>query len=319
MNKHLCDQRVLVTGGRGFVGSHLVSALVDAGATVVVPYLTENPLSYFSSNLLERKVISVPMDINDFQSVLDLITKYEFNFIFHLAAQPIVETAYLNPLRTLTTNIIGTVNLLESVRLYRKVTGMIVASSDKAYGKHGEKKYVEGDSLRGDHPYEVSKSAADLITYSYFKTYNVPVVITRFGNIYGEGDLNISRLIPAAMLSLLNHKPLELRSDGSYVRDYLYVKDVVRGYMLLMEKLPKIAGEAFNFGSHDTFNVKDAIQQLETALQQTIPYVILNQSKNEIPHQSLDFTKIKALGWEPHDNFQSTGMRIYEWYKNQFS
>ena len=321
---------VLVTGGTGFVGSHLVEELVNQGVNVVTTYLELDPLSYFFTQNLNKKVVMVPADVEDFEKMHDIITKNNIEYIFHLAAQALVETAFYNPKRTLTSNITGTINILESARLFPKVKVVIVASSDKAYGKLekgptssktslGASKYKETDALRGDHPYEVSKSAADLISFSYFKTYGVPVVTTRFGNIYGEGDLNFSRIIPGIIKSLITNEKLELRSNGKFIRDYLYVKDVVNGYLLLAKNINKAKGEAYNFGSKETLSVLSVIKLIEKVLKKKINYKILNTAKNEIPYQSLDYSKIKkALGWNPKFSINKTIENAYSWYERLF-
>lgn len=314
--KFFKNKNVLVTGGTGFVGSHLVEELVSLGANVVTTFEYTDPKSYFNVKKMSRKVTVANIDIGDFLMVFDLITKLEIDYIFHLAAQAIVTTAYANPRRTLESNIMGTTNILESARLYQKVKGVVVASSDKAYGKLASGQYVETDPVKGDHPYDVSKSATDLISNMYFKTYGVPVVITRFGNIYGEGDNNFSRIIPGIMKSILNNEMLELRSDGKAVRDYLYVKDVVKGYLMLAEKIDEVKGEAFNFGSDDTLSVIELIKEIEKSLRIKVPYKVLNIAKNEIPYQSLNYEKIKKMGWVNKDNIGSTSKKIYQWYKN---
>ena len=214
----LKGKKILVTGGTGFVGSHLVEELVKRGVTVITTYQTTNPKSYFIVQKLGEKVTIVKCDVCNFEIIFDIVTKFDIEYIFHLAAQPLVDVAYYNPKRTLYSNILGTINVLESARLFPKIKAVIIASSDKAYGKLSKKKYVETDPLRGDHPYEVSKSAADLISYSYFKTYMVPVVTTRFGNIYGEGDLNFSRIIPGIMKTVVNKEALNIRSNGICAR-----------------------------------------------------------------------------------------------------
>lgn len=309
------DKNVLVTGGTGFVGSHLVEELVNLGANVITTFEYTDPWSYFMVKGLNKKVTMADIDIGQFDKVFDIVTKLEVDYIFHLAAQAIVTTAYANPRRTLESNIMGTTNVLESARLYPKVKAVIVASSDKAYGKLESGQYVETDQLKGDHPYDVSKSATDLIANMYFKTYQVPVVTSRFGNIYGEGDNNFSRIIPGIMMSLLKNETLELRSDGKAVRDYLYVKDVVKGYLMLAEKIDETKGEAFNFGSNDTLSVIGLIEEIEKALKVKVPYKILNIAKNEIPYQSLDYKKIKKFGWKNNESVESTAEGIYKWYK----
>lgn len=308
-------KNVLVTGGNGFVGSHLVEKLIDLGANVVTTFEYIDPKSYFTIKGFDKKVTMMNIDIGNFDLVFDLITKLEVDYVFHLAAQAIVTTAYANPRRTLESNIMGTTNILESARLYPRVKGIVVASSDKAYGKLESGQYIETDSVKGDHPYDVSKSATDLISTMYFKTYNVPVVVTRFGNIYGEGDNNFSRIIPGIMMSIINNETLELRSDGKSVRDYLYVKDVVGGYLMLMEKVDEIKGEAFNFGSNDTLSVIDLINEIEKSLGIKVPYKVLNITKNEIPYQSLNYDKIKKLGWKNNSLVSKTSRGILEWYK----
>lgn len=316
MKNKFFGKNVLVTGGTGFVGSHLVEELLKQGANVVTTFEYTDPLSYFMVKGFDKKVIMAQVDVADFDGVMDLVTKFEIDYIFHLAAQAIVTTAYSNPRKTILSNVMGTTNILESARLYPKVKAIVVASSDKAYGKLASGQYIETDPVKGDHPYDVSKSATDLISNMYFKTYGVPVVITRFGNIYGEGDNNFSRIIPGIMMSLLKNETLELRSDGKAVRDYLYVKDVVKGYLMLAQKVDEVKGEAFNFGSNDTLSVIELIKEIEKALKVKVPYKILNITKNEIPYQSLNYDKIKKLGWKNESLVSKTSKGIFNWYRN---
>lgn len=317
MEINLKNKNVLVTGGTGFVGSHLVKELIKMGAKVVTTYEYLDPLSYFITEKLDKKCTMVNLDVADFEAVYDTVTKFDIEYIFHLAAQAIVEVAYYNPRKTLKSNVMGTVNVLESARLFPKVKAVVVASSDKAYGKLAKGKYVETDALRGDHPYDVSKSATDLISQCYFRTYQVPVVVTRFGNIYGEGDNNYSRIIPGLMKIILEKKTMELRSDGKAIRDYLYVKDVVTGYLKLAQNIDKTKGEAYNFGSEETLSVVELIKEIEKALKIKVNYKILNIAKNEIPYQSLNYDKIKkTLGWKPKYTVKKVAKDIYRWYKN---
>lgn len=316
INKKFAGKNVLVTGGTGFVGSHLVEELINQGANVVTTFEYIDPLSYFMMKGFDKKITMAKIDVGRYDEVFDLVTKLEIEYIFHLAAQAIVTTAYANPRRTLESNIMGTTNILESARLYPKVKAIVVASSDKAYGKLESGQYIETDPVKGDHPYDVSKSATDLISNMYFKTYQVPIVITRFGNIYGEGDNNFSRIIPGIMMSLLKNETLELRSDGKAVRDYLYVKDVVKGYLMLAEKIDEVKGEAFNFGSNDTLSVIELIEEIEKSLKIKVPYKILNIAKNEIPYQSLNYDKIKKIGWKNENTVSKTAKGIFDWYKN---
>lgn len=310
------NKNILVTGGTGFVGSHLVEELLRQKANVVTTHRSVNPLSYFFEQSLDKRSIMMNIDVCNYDALFDIVTRYNIEYIFHLAAQPLVEVAYYNPKQTLYSNILGTVNILECSRLYPKIKAVIVASSDKAYGKTTKKKYIESDPLKGDHPYEVSKSSADLITQSYYTTYRLPVVTTRFGNIYGEGDLNYSRLIPGIMQSLIKNETLQIRSDGTYTRDYLYVKDVVDGYLLLAENISSVQGDVFNFGSNDTYTVKDVVDKIGQVLNQKISYNVVNNAVNEIPYQSLDYSKInKKLQWAPKYNLETVIKEIYKWYK----
>ena len=314
----LAGKNILVTGGTGFIGSHLVEKLLNLNANVIVTYQDINPHSYFFKRNLNHKSILVQLDIKDYKRTLDVITKYEINYVFHLAAQAIVRTAYANPLETFESNIMGTANILEACRLYGKVEGIIVSSSDKAYGKIP--RASETDPLMGNHPYESSKSAADLIAQSYFVTYKLPVVITRFGNTYGEGDLNFSRIIPGIMAAVVKNEILEIRSNGKYVRDYVYVGDITNALITTLKAINKTQGEAFNVSSLENLSVIDLVKKVGEILKVRIKYKILNEAVNEIPIQSINFNKIrKYLGWKPQSNLSSTIPAIFSWYEEYFT
>lgn len=313
----LKNKNILVTGGTGFIGSHLVENLLKENSNIVVPYQEINPSSYFYKQKLNEKTILVSLDLKNFKRILDIITKYEIDFVFHLGAQAIVTTAYHNPLETFETNIIGTANILEASRLYGKIEGIIVTSSDKAYGKIP--KASEIDPLTGDHPYEVSKSAADLIATTYYKTYNLPVVVTRFGNVYGEGDLNFSRIIPAILKAIIQKEKLLVRSDGKFVRDYVYVGDVVQAMLSLAKNIRRAKGEAFNISSNENLSVIELLKKVEKILNLRVNYQILNNAINEIPKQSINYNKIKKrFGWHPKNNLDKTIENIFNWYKLYF-
>jgi len=313
----LAGKNILVTGGCGFIGSHLVEKLLILGANVIVTNQDINPNSYFFKNSLNRKSVLVQVDVKDFKRTLDVISKYEIVYVFHLAAQSIVSTAYINPVETFESNIMGTVSILESCRLYGKVKGIVVSSSDKAYGKIPRAR--ETDPLVGNHPYESSKSAADLIAQTYFVTYKLPVVVTRFGNTYGEGDLNFSRLIPGIMEAVVKNKMLKIRSDGKYVRDYVYVGDITSALITILKSINKTKGEAFNVSSLENLSVVDLVKKVGEILNVRIRYKILNEAVNEIPTQSINFIKIvKHLGWKPQNNLTSTIPVIFKWYQNYF-
>lgn len=306
--------KILVTGGAGFIGSHLVQALVSKGATVSVVDIQVLEKSYFAQMQLEKQVTLDLVDIAKKEKMKMLFSNFQPNYVFHLAAEAIVTDSYNDPYKTFQTNVMGTVSILEAARATGSVKGIIVASSDKAYGKT-KKAYTENSPLQGDHPYDVSKSATDLIAQTYFKTYGLPVIVTRFGNVYGEGDLHFDRIIPGICESIIKKSLLRIRSNGKFVRDYLYVKDVVDGYLFLLENLEKIKGEAFNFSSKDTFSVLEVIKHAEQILDVSIDYKILNTAKNEIPYQHLDDKKVRNLGWENNYMMKLVLPSILSWYK----
>lgn len=307
---------ILVTGGCGFIGGHLVKKLVETGANVTVLDILLDPHSIFYLDKLKTQVNLKFIDIRDREKVLRVFEKNKPDYVIHLAAQPIVADAYKSPYETFNTNIMGTVNILDGVRLSKNIKGIIVASSDKAYGKT-TKSYRETDPLQGNHPYDVSKSCEDLIAQTYYKTYGLPIVVTRFGNVYGEGDFHFGRIIPDICKSITINEKLLIRSDGTYVRDYIYVKDVVEGYIFLLKIGEKVKGEAFNFSSSDNLSVVNLIKIAERTLKIKIDFKILNHAKNEIPYQHLDYRKIRKLGWKPNYTIKNTFPEIIDWYKNK--
>lgn len=305
MKYSLAGKKIAVTGGCGFIGSHLVSRLKKEKACV---YVVDTALKRQASGAL-------PIDVTDYTAFYSFLTQEKIEVIVHLAAVSEVGDAYIDPMRSYMTNVMGTVHILEAARR-SGVQGVVVASSDKAYGKTGRRKYRESDPLSGNHPYEASKASADLISQSYCKTYCVPTVITRFGNVYGEGDTHFSRLIPGIMKAYVTGETFQIRSDGTFIRDYLYVGDVVDGYLALIHNLDAVAGEAFNFGSSDTLSVLQVIQKTESILDKKLHCRIQNISINEIPYQSLNWEKVKRkLGWSPKYTLEDSIPAVYEWYK----
>lgn len=314
---HLTGKNILVTGATGLVGAHVAEKLLSLQpAQVVCLTRSANPYGYFVERNLSQKVVSAYGDLKDKERIFDIVTKYETNYIFHIAAQPIVATAFVNPYETLATNIMGTVHILEAARQSPHIEGVIVASSDKAYGKDCILA-TEDHALAGDHPYDVSKSCADLIALTYAKTYGMPVVVSRFGNIFGPGDTNFNRIIPGMMKALLTGEELKIRSDGKFVRDYVYVKDVVEGYMSLAENIATVKGQAFNFSSGYNFSVVELLEKVSGTLGQKIDYTILNTQKNEIPAQSLNYSKAETvLGWHPNYTFEQAVQETWVWYQH---
>ena len=314
MEINLKGKTVLVTGGAGFIGSHVVDRLVEEGARVVV---LDN-LSSGSKENFNSKTVFYQADVRDMQEVRGIIQKEAPSAVFHLAAQPLVETAYENPLETLEVNFMGTVHVLEACRLNGNIEAIVVVSSDKAYGKSRTLPYTENMPVGGDHPYEVSKAAGDLAAQSYFKTYGIPVTIARFGNTFGPRDRNWGRIIPDCFQAILKNKELVIRSDGKMIREYVYAKDVAEACLKLAQRIESSKGEAFNFGSDNILSVLEVMQEIEKILEVKIPYKILNTAKNEIPKQYLDWSKAKRLlAWQPKYTFAQGIRESFEWYKEQ--
>lgn len=305
---------VIVTGGAGFIGSHLTEALLQKKYRVIVLDIKKPDGSYFFSNHLDEQSDYRIVDIRDKEKVEEVFTATNPSYVIHLAAQPIVTDAYDNPHETFDTNVMGSVNILEACRHTPSIKRIIVASSDKAYGKMKDV-YTEDSPLQGDHPYDVSKTCEDLIAQTYFTTYKTPVIITRFGNVYGEGDMHFDRIIPGMCESLVRNSVLQIRSDGTYVRDYVYVRDVVDGYMFLLETKKPVEGEAFNFSSDDSYSVVDLITLVEKSLGKKIQFTIVNSARNEIPYQHLNDTKIRKLGWKSSFSINASIAGVYAWYE----
>src|SRR5947208_2479941 len=246
------DRPVLVTGATGLVGGWLVRRLLDAGADVVCLVRDWVPQSELvRANLLEQVKV-VRGDVCNQVLLERVLGEFEIDTVIHLAAQTIVGIANRNPLSTFETNIQGTWGLLEACRRSPRLKQIVLASSDKAYGDQEQLPYGEATPLEGRHPYDVSKSCADLIAQAYAVSYASPVAVTRCGNFYGGGDLNWNRIIPGTIRSILRNERPVIRSDGHFIRDYFYVEDGAAAYMLLAELLhsrPELKGAAFNFSN----------------------------------------------------------------------
>ena len=253
------DRRVLVTGATGIVGSALTRRLLDTGAYVVVLVRDWDPQSELVRTGDIQRTSVVNGRLEDYGSIERAINEHEIETVFHLGAQPIVTTALRNPLPTFEANIRGSYNLLEACRVHRSlVSSVVVASSDKAYGDAPTLPYTEEMPVNGRHPYDVSKSCTDLLAMTYAHTYQLPVAVARCGNIFGGGDLNWSRIVPGTLRSLLRGQQPVVRSDGTFVRDYLHVDDVVDAYLALARWLDSVErsaaapdGIAFNFSAEE--------------------------------------------------------------------
>lgn len=317
------DRPTLVTGASGLVGGWLVKRLVEAGADVVCLVRDWVPQSELVSSKLIDRVKTARGDLRDQRLLERVLGEYEIDTVLHLAAQTIVPIANRNPVSTFETNVAGTWALLEACRRSPVVKQIVVASSDKSYGEQESLPYEETMSLAGRHPYDVSKSAGDLIAQSYATTYGLPVLITRCGNFYGGGDLNWSRIVPGTIRSVVRGKRPVIRSDGEFVRDYFYVEDGAAAYTLAAERLAadrKLAGEAFNFSNEQPINVIDLTRLLLRLMHSELEPDVRNEATNEIRCQYLSAAKARAkLGWQPLFQLEDGLERTINWYRTFFS
>lgn len=316
---HWQDRRVLVTGGTGLLGSWLVGRLIEFGADVVVVVRDWVPQSRYIEQGYDRRTTVARGDVRDQEFLERVLGEYEIQTVLHLAAQTIVGIANRNPISTFETNIAGTWRLLEAVRRSPSVTAVVVASSDKAYGSARQLPYVEETPMAGEHPYDVSKSCADLIAHTYAKTWEVPVAITRCGNFFGGGDLNWNRIVPGTIRAVLRGQRPVIRSDGRFIRDYIYAEDAVDAYLHLAEALDKdrsFAGQAFNFSTGEAKDVISVVSAILEKLSSTLVPVVMNEASNEIRAQYLDSSKAhKLLGWKAKFGFDEGLSRTIAWYR----
>ncbi len=317
---HWNGRRVLVTGATGIVGSWLCRELLEQGAQVVVLIRDADPQSelYRSGDIQRTTVIAG--ELENYATVERALNEHEVDSVFHLGAQTIVGTALRSPLQTFKSNIEGSWNVLEACRrLEGLVRSVIVASSDKAYGEQPELPYHEDMPLLANHPYDVSKSCTDMLARSYSVTYGLPVAIARCGNIYGGGDLNWSRIVPGTIRSLNNGERPIVRSDGSFVRDYLYVRDAVSAYLAMAEAIDRddVRGEAFNFSTESWVTVLEIVNSLCKLMGSDLQADVRNEVRAEIPSQSLSAAKAqRVLGWSAKWNLEKGLTETIDWYRD---
>ena len=317
-------RKIFITGATGMIGSWLVKESLSAGASVVALVQDADPQSelYRSGDIQRVSVVSGALE--DFWTLERAINLHEVDTVFHLGAQTIVGTAHRFPLATFEANIRGTYNLLEVCRLHGEIVQrVVIASSDKAYGEQANLPYTEDMSLNGRHPYEVSKSCVDLIAQAYHHTYKLPVAIARCGNVYGGGDLNWSRIVPGAIRSFLRGERPVIRSDGAYVRDYIYVEDIACAYMRLAECLDdkRVQGEAFNFSAEKPSAVLELVSVIRNLMGCAhIEPDIRNCIQGEIRSQHLSAEKARTiLEWKPEFDLETGLCETIEWYKAFFA
>ncbi len=315
------DRNTFVTGGTGFVGANLVAGLVKLGASVIClerDVVHPNSLDIFG---LRDSVTVVSGSIEDLPLIERILNEYEIDSVFHLAAQALVGVANRSPLSTFEANIRGTYLVLEACRRCESVSRIVIASSDKAYGTHETLPYREDFPLNASFPYDVSKTCSDLLAQSFARTYDLPVSISRSANIYGPGDLNMSRIIPGTIVSVLRGENPIIRSDGSPIREFVYVDDVVSGYLRLAEEIDKTKGEAFNFGTNEPVNMLDLVNMIigiSGKEHEIAPNVLLNNKiEREIDAQYLSADKIfDTVGWETKNGLDAGLRNTFAWYQN---
>jgi CDP-glucose 4,6-dehydratase len=316
------DRRILVTGAYGFLAGHLIEALVGERAQVVGLVRDCPAQSYLQLQGLQSRLTLVPGDIADLEGCRRALNEHDIEVVFHLAAQATVGTANRSPISTFEANIRGTYMLLEACRELRAggapLQAVVVASSDKAYGQQEHLPYTEDSPLRGLHPYDASKSCADLLARTYAHTYALPVAVTRCANLYGPGDLNYSRLVPATLRSALRGERPIIRSDGSPCRDYLYVTDAVEGYLALAGALldNRGRGAAYNLGTGVPVSVLEMVRRILAAVGSDLQPEVQGTASGEIDHQYLDPRRAQAeLGWAAQVSLEEGLARSAQWYR----
>jgi len=317
------DRPVFVTGATGLVGGWVVRELLAAGADVVCLVRDWVPRCELVTGGSIEEVRVVRGDVRDQETVERTLGEYEIATVIHLAAQTTVGVANRNPVSTLDVNIRGTWALLEACRRSPTVQQIITASSDKAYGDQDVLPYREDAPVAGRNPYDVSKSCADLLAQMYAKSYRLPVCVTRCGNFYGGGDLNWNRIVPGTIRSVIRGERPVIRSDGEFTRDYLYVEDGVRAYLLLAEQLaarPALGGEVFNFSCEQPVTVLELVARILDAMGSDLKPDVRNEASNEIRDQYLDASKARTmLGWSPSSTFDASLHATIDWYTGYFN
>jgi CDP-glucose 4,6-dehydratase len=313
------DRRVFVTGCTGLVGAETVRALLDEGAHVVGLVRDRVAGSELYRGGLAGRIDVVRGAVEDYALLERALAEYEVQTVFHLAAQTIVGIANRCPLSTFEANVKGTWCVLEAARRCGAPPQVVVASSDKAYGEQEVLPYTEDAPLQGRHPYDASKSCADILALTYHHTYRLPVCVTRCGNFYGGGDLNWNRLVPGTVRSVLRGQRPVLRSDGSYVRDYFYVKDGARAYLHLAEcmaRRPEVVGQAFNFSNELQVTALEMVRTVLRLLGSDLEPDVRGEATHEIKHQYLSAAKARRLlDWRPRYGLEEALRETIAWYR----
>lgn len=314
------DRRVFVTGCTGLVGAWTVRALLERGAHVVGLIRDQVAGSLLVREGLLPRIDVVHGGIASEPLLERALSEYEIQTVIHLAAQTIVGTANRSPLATFEANIQGTWCLLEAARRCGSCPQVIIASSDKAYGEQTVLPYTEDTPLEGRHPYDASKSCADIIAQTYYHTYRLPVCVTRCGNFYGGGDLNWNRIVPGTIRSVLRGQRPVIRSDGTFVRDYFYVKDGAAAYLHLAECMahqPEVVGQAFNFSTEIQVTVLELTHRILNLMGSSLAPDVRGEACHEIKHQYLSAAKARQLlNWSPQYSLDEALLETIDWYRD---
>lgn len=305
------DKRVFITGANGFIGRSLAQALRIRGAQLI---------AFGRSNVeQDSKMMYVQGDIRDFGGISDVFQTYAIDTCFHLAAQPLVQAAFEDPLQTFQINIQGTTNILEAARRCETIQRVVIASTAHVYGDNKNLPFLEEYFPQPSRPYETSKACADILAQTYYYSYHLPVAILRSTNIYGPGDINFSRLVPKTMRAVFAKKMVEI-VDGTPRRDYVYIKDVINAYMLLAEALHReeIKGQAFNIGSGRVFSARELAKIILTESKHDMDCltIVPKRLEKEINEQYVSIKKAEQLvSWQPMFSIYEGIHETYEWYK----
>ena len=308
-------KKFLVTGGFGLLGVSLVNFLLKKKSKVVILDYKSNRKHFFP-NTKDLKIEKG--NFCDYSVVDKIVKKHNFTGIFHLGAQTQVLKGLNNPYETYKVNVFGTINFLEVIRKKKLKIPFIYSSSDKAYGELKKKYYLENDKLDASYPYDTSKSSSDLICQSYSNTYNLKVGIIRSANIFGECDLNLKRIFPETIISILKNKKLIIRSSGKQKRDYIYVDDVSRAYYMLYQYLSKSKSKLkiYNIGSNYNLTTIQIVKKIYKLANKKPNFEVKNYSKSEIKNQRLNYNKIKAeLNWMPIFSLSTSIIKTINWYR----
>jgi CDP-glucose 4,6-dehydratase len=311
---------VLITGAAGLLGGWVARELLESGAAVLgLDIAWDGPRATIPPVGVER----IDGDVRDTPLLRGLLSSRRIDTVIHLAAQTLVGPAIEDPVDTFSNNIEGSWSVLEACRGTlgpKGVARIVVASSDKAYGDASGRPYREDMPLRAHHPYDTSKAVTDMLATTYAVTYGLPVAITRCGNLYGGGDLNWSRIIPGTIRSVVAGEAPEIRSDGTFVRDYLYVRDAAAGILMLADAVgdrPELAGTAFNFAAGVRLPVIDIARRILKLMGSQLEPVVLNLPLKEIPEQRVSAARARRLlGWRPRATVESGLLETIGWYRS---